>query len=75
MRFNRVFLKQTGRKVLLNAFLTAAIVFCTAMSVSIGTNQIGRLIVVSAGLSGVAAFCQSILEFRKHEQEKKGSNG
>jgi hypothetical protein len=49
--------------------LTAVIVFCTALATRVASSELTELVVVSAGLSGVAAFCQTLLEFSKHEEE------
>ena len=79
MRFRRVkyllkvvsgkpFLKRSSRKVFHYSLLTGIIVFCTALATNIGTVDLTRLVLVSAGLSGVAAFCQTILEFWKDEE-------
>ena len=68
MRFNRVFFKKTGRRVFSSALLTAIIVFCTALATNI-TADVTLLVLVSAGLSCVAAFCQTILGFWKNEKD------
>lgn len=68
LRLNRVFFKKTGRRVFSSALLTAIIVFCTALATNI-TVDVTLLVLVSAGLSGVAAFCQTVLGFWKNEKE------
>jgi hypothetical protein len=52
-----------------SALLTAVIVFCTALATRVASTELTQLVVVSAGLSAIAAFCQTLLEFSKHEEE------
>lgn len=62
-----MFSKSTGKNILLKALLTAVIVFATALSVNVAADNITRLVIVSSVLSAVAAFCQALLELRKHD--------
>ena len=52
-----------------SALLTAVIVFCTALATRVASTEVTSLVLVSAGLSAVAAFCSTLLEFMKHEEE------
>jgi hypothetical protein len=69
LRFNRLFWKKTTGRILRSALLTAVIVFCTALATRVASTELTELVVVSAGLSAVAAFCQTVLEYIKHEEE------
>ena len=69
LRFNSVFWKKTSRKIFWSALLTAVIVFSTALATRVTSTEVTSLVVVSAGLSAVAAFCQTLLEYVKREKE------
>jgi hypothetical protein len=69
LRFNRSFWKETTGRVFRSALLTAVIVFCTALATRVASTELTVLVVVSAGLSAVAAFCQILLEYMKHEEK------
>jgi hydrogenase-4 membrane subunit HyfE len=69
LRFNHVFWKKTTRKIFFNALLTALIVFCTALATRVASTELTELVVISAVLSAIAAFCQTLLEYRKHEDK------
>ena len=69
LRFNRLFWKKTTTRIFRSALLTAVIVFCTALATRVASTELTELVVVSAGLSAVAAFCQTLLEFSKDEEK------
>ena len=69
LRFSRLFWKKTTRRIFHSALLTAVIVFCTALATRVASTELTELVVVSAGLSAVAAFCQTLLEYTKHEEK------
>jgi hypothetical protein len=69
LRFNRSFWKETTSRMFYNALLTAVIVFCTALATRVAGTELTKLVVVSAGVSAVAAFCQILLEYIRHERE------
>jgi len=69
LRFNRAFWKKTSNRIFRSALLTAVIVFCTALATRVASTEVTSLVLVSAGLSAVAAFCSTILEYVKHEKE------
>jgi MFS-type transporter involved in bile tolerance (Atg22 family) len=69
LRFTRAFWKETTSRMFYNALLTAVIVFCTALATRVAGTELTKLVVVSAGVSAVAAFCQILLEYIRHERE------
>ena len=69
MRFSRVFWKKTSKRIFQSALLTAVIVFCTALATQVTSTDLTSLVLVSAGLSAVAAFSSTLLEYVKHEKE------
>jgi hypothetical protein len=69
LRFSPAFWKKTSNRMFRSALLTAVIVFCTALATRVASTELTQLVVVSAGLSAVAAFCQTLLEYTKHEEE------
>ena len=69
LRFNRLFWAKTTSRIFRSALLTAIIVFCTALATRVASTELTELVVVSAGLSAVAAFCQTFLEYMKHEEK------
>lgn len=75
-RFDRVFWKHTSRRVLWHALLTALVVFVTSLGVSIqSTADITWLALVSAALSGLAAFIQTVLEHHKKDEHPTNPKG
>ena len=56
--------KENSQRIVLNALLTAVIVFCGAIATAITTDptQLGLLTFVCAGLAATIAFCQSLLD-------------
>jgi len=69
LRFGRVFWRKTSKRIFQSALLTAVIVFCTALATQVASTEVTSLVLVSAGLSAVAAFCSTLLEYVKHEEK------
>jgi uncharacterized membrane protein len=56
--------KLAAKKGAAIAFLTAVVVFCSALLTAIDQGKISWLILVSAVLMAVIAFCQKLLEVK-----------
>ena len=61
--------RQDSRRIILSAFLCAVVSFSSALATALTTDpaQIGVFTVVSAGLGGLVAFCQAVLQAWKNE--------
>ena len=60
-------LRVAAKRSLLTALLTALIVFCSAMLTAIDRGKVSWLVLASACLMAIVAFCTKLLEQISHE--------